>query len=70
MMRIALGYSFSDAGVSAIVIDPLASNTRAHRFYRQLGFLPVERRRLGSDGDDCLVHRLDRAEWRRRFPQD
>jgi aminoglycoside 6'-N-acetyltransferase len=42
----------------AIVIDPLASNVRAIRFYERLGFKPVERRRFGED--DCLVMRLER----------
>lgn len=70
MMRIALAGCFADAAVDAVIIDPLASNARAHRFYRRLGFRPEGRRRLGTDADECLVHRLDRAEWRRRFPQD
>jgi hypothetical protein len=54
--------------VTAIVIDPLASNTRAHRFYRRLGFVPEGRRMFGDD--DCLVHRLTRLTWRQRFPKD
>ena len=44
-----------------MVIDPLTSNTAAHRFYRRLGFVPVGRRTFGTD--DCLVHRLDRTAW-------
>lgn len=69
MMRIALGFCFAEPSVSAVVIDPLASNLRAHRFYRRLGFRALERRRLGTDADDCLVHRLERADWRSRFPE-
>lgn len=61
MMRLALARCFADAAVRAVLIDPLASNVRAHRFYQRLGFRPVERRRFGED--DCLVHRLDRAAW-------
>jgi aminoglycoside 6'-N-acetyltransferase len=45
--------------VSAVLIDPLAGNTRVHRFYQRLGFRFVEARRFGED--DCLVYRLDRA---------
>ena len=30
--------------------------------YRRLGFRPAERR-LFNDENDCLVHRLDRADW-------
>ena len=68
MMRRAFQMCFADPAVTAIIIDPLASNERAHAFYRRLGFEPVERRILGDD--DCLVHRLDRQAWQRRFPAD
>jgi aminoglycoside 6'-N-acetyltransferase len=61
MMRLALARCFADPRVTAIVIDPLASNERAHRFYRRLGFRPVERRTFGAD--DCLVHELTRERW-------
>lgn len=63
MMTLAINDAFADASVEAIIIDPLASNTNAHRFYQRLGFQPVERRDF--DGDDTLVHRLNRAEWRK-----
>lgn len=61
MMRQALDACFADPGVTAVVIDPLASNTAAHRFYQRLGFRPEGRRWFGPD--DCLVHRLTRADW-------
>lgn len=64
MMRLALDRCFADPRVTAIVIDPLASNTRAHRFYERLGFRPVGRQNFGED--DCLVHRLTREDWERR----
>lgn len=64
MMTQAIDDAFSDPTVTAIVIDPLASNTDAHRFYRRLGFEPVGRRMFGED--DCLVHRLERATWEAR----
>ena len=68
MMRRAFQVCFAEPAVTAIVIDPLTSNTRAHKFYRRLGFVP-EGRRLFDD-DDCLVHRLTREAWRQRFPND
>jgi len=68
MMRRAFQMCFADPAVIAIVIDPLASNMRAHKFYQRLGFAPEGRRMFGED--DCLVHRLTRAVWRQRFPQD
>lgn len=61
MMRLALARCFADARVSAVLVDPLAANTRAHRFYARLGFEVLERRQF--DDDDCLVMRLHRADW-------
>jgi aminoglycoside 6'-N-acetyltransferase len=61
MMRLAHELCFADPEVTAIVIDPLATNTRAIAFYRRLGYVPVERRLF--DGDDCLVLKLTRQAW-------
>lgn len=61
MMQQAIERCFAAANVSAIIIDPLASNIRAHRFYQRLGFKPVGRRMFGDD--DTLVHRLERADY-------
>ncbi len=61
MMRLALGLCFSNPDVTAVLIDPLAKNVRAHVFYQRLGFRPVGRRMF--DKDDCLVHRLERGAW-------
>lgn len=68
MMRRAFQICFAEPAVTAIVIDPLASNTRAHTFYRRLGFIAEGRRMFGDD--DCLVHRLTRVTWHQRFPMD
>lgn len=59
MMREAIARCFAAPEVTAIIIDPLASNLRAIRFYERLGFRAVERRRFGDD--DCLLMRLERA---------
>lgn len=58
MMRLAVERCFDDPAVKAILVDPLASNARAQRFYERLGFRPVGRRMFGKD--DCLVYRLER----------
>jgi aminoglycoside 6'-N-acetyltransferase len=68
MMRLAFHLCFADPAVTAIVIDPLASNTRAHKFYQRLGFKSVGRRRFGDD--DCLVHELRHEDWRAQFADD
>jgi len=63
MMQLALTRCFSDPQVTAVLVDPLASNTRAHRFYERLGFQFLEQRWFGDD--DCFVYRLNRADWQR-----
>lgn len=59
MMRLALARCFADPTVTAVLVDPLAANTRAHRFYERLGFRRVEQRLFGDD--ECAVYRLERA---------
>ncbi len=61
MMQLALSRCFADPAVSAVLVDPLASNTGAHRFYERLGFHFIERRWFGED--KCLVYRLDRLDY-------
>lgn len=62
MMRLALARCFAVGSVEAVLVDPLATNVRAHRFYERQGFRRVDRRFFGAD--DCLVYRLDRGVWR------
>jgi aminoglycoside 6'-N-acetyltransferase len=62
MMCLGLERCFADPTVTAVLIDPLASNTRAHHFYLRFGFRFVERRHFGSD--DCFVYRLERERWK------
>ncbi len=62
IMRAVLARCFADPTVQAVLVDPLAQNERAHRFYARVGFRPAERRRFGDD--DCLVMRVDRDGWR------
>ena len=61
MMQLALVRCFQDPLVTAVLVDPLVSNTRAHRFYESLGFKLIERRWFGQD--DCFVYRLTRDDW-------
>jgi aminoglycoside 6'-N-acetyltransferase len=58
MMRQALDRCFGDHDAVEVVIDPLASNTRAIRFYERLGFEFVEARDF--DDDRCHVYRFRR----------
>jgi aminoglycoside 6'-N-acetyltransferase len=61
MMQLALARCFADPQVTAVLIDPLSSNTRAHRFYERFGFTFLEYRQFGPD--HCSVYQLDRATW-------
>lgn len=61
MMRLALRRCFANPVVEAVLIDPLASNTAAHRFYERLGFRFAERRQFGED--DTFVYRLERVDF-------
>lgn len=58
MMQAAIDRCFAPPEVTAIIIDPLARNERARRFYERLGFEFVEIRWF--DQDECAVYRLER----------
>lgn len=60
MMEMAIDRCFTGTEVHTILIDPLASNTRAHKFYERIGFRFVERRFFGED--DCYVYKLERKD--------
>lgn len=64
MMRLALARCFADPDVTAVLVDPLVSNTRVHRFYERFGFQCIERRQFGED--DCFVYRLNREDWQHK----
>lgn len=63
MMKLALENCFAHPTVEAVLIDPLASNIRAIRFYERLGFVFLERRQFGED--ECCVYELKRAAYLR-----
>lgn len=64
MMRLTINRCFAVQKVTKILIDPLASNTKAHRFYKRLGFQFVEERDF--DGTACFVYELPRSDWRKQ----
>jgi aminoglycoside 6'-N-acetyltransferase len=65
MMSLALFRAFEDPSVQSVIIDPIETNRRAIRFYERCGFRALERRRFGHD--DCLVMRIDRNNFHRRY---
>lgn len=66
MMEWVIELCFRDPLVRAILVDPLFSNTRAHRFYRRFGFVDVHRRQFDRISD-CLVMRLQRDAYLARL---
>ena len=67
MMEYAINRCFADNRVTAVLVDPLANNTRSHRFYERLGFQFAERRQF-DDVSDCFVYRLEREAWSSENP--
>ena len=61
MMQLAIENCFKVPSVTSILVDPLKSNTRAHRFYKRLGFHFVEERDF--NGSMCLVLELDKTTY-------
>lgn len=61
IMRLALERCFAHPNVTAVLIDPLASNTRAHRFYERFGFQLIETRHFGLD--ECRVYQLNKEAY-------
>lgn len=66
-MQLALARCFADPAVTGVLIDPLASSTRAHRFYERLGFEFVAPQRF--EDDNCFVYRLSRSDWEAKIPE-
>jgi len=64
IMQLWLSRYFAKSEVTAVLIDPLISNTAAHRFYERLGFRRQQQRRFGPD--DCYVYCLTRQDCTRR----
>jgi aminoglycoside 6'-N-acetyltransferase len=62
IMRLAIERCFENPNINGVLIDPLKSNTKAHRFYERLGFEFIEEREF--DGTICYVYELKRKPGR------
>jgi len=58
IMKQALSKCFKNEEIKAVIVDPLTSNTRAHKFYEKLGFKKTDKRTFRQD--ECFVYRIDR----------
>lgn len=61
MMQQTLERCFGSPEVTAVIIDPLASNTNAIRFYQRMGFVFTEHRWF--EEDYCAIHQITRNDW-------
>ena len=59
MMELAIERCFKNPEVNGILIDPLKTNTKAHRFYERLGFEFIEEREFNESA--CYVFELKRT---------
>jgi len=66
MMVFAINHCFEPMEVTTVLIDPLANNTRSHKFYKTLGFEFLERRQF-DDESDCFVFKLTREVWENKY---
>lgn len=64
MMKLALARCFAITGVTGVLLDPLARNTRAHRFYERMGFEKIDERRF--ENELCFVYELTRERYESR----
>lgn len=62
MMMHTIDFCFTDSAVHTLLVDPLASNIKAHRFYQKCGFRFKEERRFGLDL--CYIYSLKRNKQR------
>jgi aminoglycoside 6'-N-acetyltransferase len=61
MMNYAIEQCFADIRINEILIDPLESNTAAHRFYERVGFKFLRHQKFGDQ--NCRVYSLKRVDW-------
>lgn len=61
MMLLALTRCFAAPETHTVLVDPLASNLPAHRFYERLRFVCEGARQFGADA--CLVYALSREQY-------
>ncbi|WP_206073494.1 GNAT family N-acetyltransferase [Maribacter sp. 4G9] len=58
MMKLAIARCYENRMVNGVLVDPLKSNRKAHRFYERLGFEFIGERKF--DDSICCVYELKR----------
>lgn len=61
IMHLVIEKCFSNTNVDGILVDPLKSNTKAHNFYKKLGFEFKEERKF--DNTLCYVYELKKPSY-------
>ena len=58
MMKLAIKICFENSMIDGILVDPLKTSSKAHRFYTSLGFEFIEEREF--DESVCFIYELKR----------
>ncbi|MCC2605554.1 GNAT family N-acetyltransferase [Planctobacterium marinum] len=61
MMQLAMALCFANPDVHALLVDPIANNIKAQRFYARLGFKFVESKKI--QGESCYVLKIRRDQY-------
>jgi aminoglycoside 6'-N-acetyltransferase len=64
MMQYAIELCFADEHINEILIDPLASNLKVHRFYEKMRFRFVREQEF--NGINCFVYSLQRENCKNK----
>ncbi|WP_109301388.1 GNAT family N-acetyltransferase [Aquimarina sp. AU474] len=65
MMQLTIERCFKEPNVDGILIDPLKTNTKAHRFYKRLGFEFIQEKDF--NGTACFVFELKKATYKNLY---
>jgi aminoglycoside 6'-N-acetyltransferase len=68
MMKLAIQQCFQNPLIDEILIDPLKSNIKAHRFYERLGFEFVEEKIFYESV--CFIYKLTRSKAKNYNPEN
>lgn len=65
IMELVIKRCFNESNVTGILIDPLKTNLKAHRFYKRLGFEFIEERDF--EGITCFVFELKKPAYNKVY---
>ncbi|BDX05769.1 GNAT family N-acetyltransferase [Planctobacterium marinum] len=63
IMQLAMARCFDNPDVHALLVDPLANNRKAQRFYARLGFKFIETKTI--ENESCYVLKITREQYQK-----